>query len=42
MIYAQFNVLKKDHPKAYILKEYELKIVSKLIEDYLRKIQKTP
>ena len=38
LIYTQFNKFKKNHPKEYILKEYELKTVSKLIEDYLRKI----
>ncbi len=35
--YRHFKMLKTPHPKEQLLKEYELKIVSKLLESYLRK-----
>ena len=36
--YSHIKGLKTPHPKEQLIKEYELKIVSKLLEDYLRKI----
>ncbi len=36
--YSHIKDLKTPHPKEQLIKEYKLKIVSKLLEDYLRKI----